>query len=112
MQNLTSQDKKEIMKLRTLFPEKITVGVRRSEDGGFYAEILLCPGCFTEGDTFSELIEMVNDAMMTYLEVPERYISFMPNYLPPLSVAQEIGAFPVIDKEFKATFTTRERVKS
>lgn len=97
MQHLTLKDKKEIMRLRTLFPKEITVRVRRSEDGGFCAEIRAYPGCFTEGDTFSELIEMINDAMMTYFEVPKKYSSFMPNYLAPLAMAQKFGVFPVIN---------------
>lgn len=97
MQNLTLKDQKEITRLRRLFPQEITVRAHRSEDGGFCAEILAYPGCFTEGDTFSELIEMINDAMMTYFEVPEKYISFMPNYLAPLAMAQKFGVFPVID---------------
>ena len=99
--------------LRKKFPAEVSVRVRRSEDGGFCAEILTYH-CFTEGDTFSELMEMVNDAVMTYFEVPQKYISFMPNYLPPLKVAQKFGMFPIIETEnnliLKTTFT-REPVK-
>ncbi|MBI2055412.1 MAG: type II toxin-antitoxin system HicB family antitoxin [Candidatus Sungbacteria bacterium] len=99
MPKLTAKDKKEIYRLRALFPHKIGVRVRRSGDGGFFAEAVTFPGVFTEADTFSELIEMVNDAVMTYFEVPQKYVSFMPNYIPPLRVAQEFGAFPVIEEE-------------
>ncbi len=42
---------------------------------------------------------MVNDAVLTYFEVPNQYVSFVPNYIPPLNVAQEFGVFPVIETE-------------
>lgn len=99
MAKLTAKDKKEIYRLRALFPSEIGARVRRSEDGGFFAEVRTFPGVFTEADTFSELIGMANDAVMTYFEVPKKYASFMPNYIPPLRMAQEFGAFPVLPKE-------------
>jgi len=39
-------------------------------------------GCFTVGDTVLELIDMVNDAVRAYLDVPREYLPFMPVYLP------------------------------
>ena len=99
MKKLTTKDKKEIYRLRALFPDKVGVRVRRSKDGGFSAEVTAFPGVFTEADTFSELMGMINDAVMTYFEVPAKYVSFMPNYIPPLKTAQEFCAFPVLEKE-------------
>lgn len=93
---LTTKDKKEINKFRDLFPREIIARVHRSEDGGFSIEILTYPGCFTEAETFSELIEMINDAVRTYFEIPEKYRSYMPTYLPSLEMAQHFGIFPVI----------------
>lgn len=70
--------------------------MRRSEDGGFAAEILSYPRTFTEANTFSELIEMVNDALYTYFDVPEKYVSFMPTYLPSLdSSVRDLIGLPV-----------------
>jgi predicted RNase H-like HicB family nuclease len=99
MVKLQPKDENEIYRLRKLFPHSIAVRVRRSEDGGFFAEILTFKRVITEADTFSELIEMVNDAVMTYLEIPKEYISYMPSYIPPLEVAQEFGIFPTFEKE-------------
>ncbi len=99
MKKLTLKDKNNILKLRGLFPREIEVRIQRSEDGGFFAEILKFDGqLYTEAETFSELIEMVNDAVITYLEIPKRHISFMPSYTPPLKAAQEFGVFPVFKK--------------
>lgn len=58
---------------------------------------------------------MINDAMMTYFEIPEKYISFMPNYLAPLAMAQKFGLFPVTDikSDLKLKLTSiREPVKN
>lgn len=99
MGKLTTNDKKEIYRLRALFPGNVGVRVRRSKDGGFFAEVTTFPGVLTEADTFSELIGMVNDAVMTYFEVPRRYVSFMPSYIPPLRAAQAFDAFPIFGKE-------------
>lgn len=98
MKKLTSKEKKEINKLLGLFPSTVTVKVCRSERGKFCAEIITFPGCFTEADTFYGLIEMVNDAIRTYFEVPEKYASFMPEYLCPVKMAQHFKAFPVTAK--------------
>ena len=96
---LSRGDAKKIQELRSFFPNEIEVKVRRSIDGGFCAEVLTFPRVITEADTLTELIEMVNDAVLNYFEIPEKYSSFVPNYLPPLRVAQEFGVFPVVEKE-------------
>jgi predicted RNase H-like HicB family nuclease len=72
MDTVSEQDAREIYRLRALFPKEIEVAVNRSEDGGFVATIPAFPGIITEADTFSELIEMVNDAMLTYFGLMER----------------------------------------
>lgn len=98
MKKLIIKKKQQINKFRSLFPNKVVVRAHRSERGKFCAEIITFPGCFTESDTFSGLIEMVNDAVKTYFEIPEKYYSFMPEYLAPIEMAQAFNAFPVIGK--------------
>ena len=85
----------QINRLRSLFPGSVHVNVRRSKDGGFVAVIKTFSGCVTQADSFAELIEMVNDAVRTYFEVPQEYLPFMPTYLPPLKEAQRFDAFPI-----------------
>ena len=104
---MSTKTEGEIRKYRELFPEFVRVKVERSKDGGFLANIVTYDGCFTEADTFSELIEMVNDAVKTYLEIPEKYLSFMPTYLPTIEQAQELDAFPTVtvDKEVNLEFS-------
>ena len=95
MKKITREDIKKINKLRSLFPNELNVRVHRSECGKYCAEVITFPGCFTESDTFSGLIEMVNDAVKTYFEIPEKYFSFMPDYLAPIETAQHFNVFPV-----------------
>jgi|SRR3989344_190881 len=94
----------EIERLRSLFPASIEVSVERSQDGGFFANISTFPGCVTQADSFSELIEMVNDAVRTYFEIPEGYLPHMPTYLPPVQVVRRLDVFPVVEKRTNIQF--------
>jgi predicted RNase H-like HicB family nuclease len=87
-------NKKEINKLRSIFPAEISVSVKRLPEGGFVAEVATYPGILTEAETFPELIENVNDALYTYFEIPQEYLEFMPSYCPPMKLAQEHGMYP------------------
>jgi predicted RNase H-like HicB family nuclease len=94
MKKLTQKDKKEISRFRALFSDKIEVSAARAEEGGFVAEILTYPGCYTQGETFSELMCMVNDCLYTYFNIPEKYVPYMPEYLAPMSLAERLGIVP------------------
>lgn len=43
--------------------------IRDEEDGGLAARVVELPGCLTQGDTFEELGEMIEDAMRGWIEV-------------------------------------------
>ncbi len=101
MSRPTKIDGKKIKELRGEFPERISVKASRSKDGGFVAEITTFPGCFTQGDTLSELIDMVNDCVRTYLEIPTKLSPFMPTYLPPVNIMYDLDLFPALKKEVK-----------
>jgi len=103
MAKLTALQIKRINELRELFPSKLNVSVCRMEDGTFLAEIKSLHSIRTEGNNFSELIEMVNDAVKTYFEVPGKLLPYMPNYVPPIRAAQKLDVFPV--RSIKETFT-------
>lgn len=108
MVKFSSQDIKKIHYFRNLFPHTIEVKVSLSSEGGFCVEVLTFPGCFTQAETFSELIEMVNDTVATILEVPRKYLPHMPTYMPPVTLAQRLNIFPspkVLNKS--VTFSIR-----
>jgi len=86
----------KILQLRKKFPKKIGVLVCKTENC-YTAEIVgpeAFKGAFTQANSFSELIAMVNDCIQTVLEISEKYSSEMPQYMPPLSLAQEMNEFP------------------
>jgi predicted RNase H-like HicB family nuclease len=102
MQNkLTAKQKKDVEFMRGSLPKKIEVGISRTSDGGFFAEILNFPGCVTQGESFSELINMINDAVYAYFEIPKKYIKFMPSYLPSPKTVQKMDIFPVVKKDHR-----------
>ena len=43
--------------------------VHEEDGGGWYAEILLLPGCMSDGKTPNEAIDMVHDSMLGWLEM-------------------------------------------
>ena|SRR2546428_1387094 len=51
-------------------PDVIRVNLTKSKNGGFTAVLVDYPGCITYADTPSELVENINDAVLTYFEVP------------------------------------------
>jgi predicted RNase H-like HicB family nuclease len=101
---MKKDDIRTINALRALFPSELKVSVMRSENGNFVAHIDTFKGLFTEGSNFSELIEMVNDAVKTYFEVPSKFLSYMPNYIPPLRVAQRLDIFPATEASETVVF--------
>lgn len=52
-------------------PDKILVTIHRSKKG-FTAVLPEYPGCITYAENMSELVENVNDALLTYLDVPRK----------------------------------------
>ena len=99
MTGLTKTDIKRIKELRGKFPKRISVRAGRSLDGGFVAEITTFPGCHTQAETLSELIDMVNDCIKTYMEIPVKHYPFMPTYLPPVNIVYNLDVFPYRQKE-------------
>ena len=51
-------------------PDKLKVQVIKSKNGDLTAILADYPGCITYADSPSELIESLNDAILTYFEVP------------------------------------------
>ena len=109
MAKLTLQDKKRLTALRRRFPKAIEVDVRPAEEGGFWAEVTTFPGCVTQAETFAGLIEMVNDAVATVLEVSRGDLPYVPTYIPPVKLAQRLGVFPGTNAK-KGRVMTFERV--
>ncbi|MEK7480678.1 MAG: type II toxin-antitoxin system HicB family antitoxin [Patescibacteria group bacterium] len=78
--------KQEFIRFSTILPEELEVEIHRAEEGGFWAQIKNLPGCNTQGENFFDLIDMINDAVFTYFEVPERlrkdFLLYVPKFSP------------------------------
>ena len=48
---------------------KVRVVVHETEEGGYWAEVPAIPGCATEGDTYEELIQNLQEAIEGCLSV-------------------------------------------
>ncbi len=78
---------KLLKKYRNLLPQEITVLIRKTKLG-FVAEVKEFAYCYTQAVDFAELVEMVNDAVFTYLDIPEKHRGELGMYLPEKAVAE------------------------
>lgn len=76
---------------RWRFPDKLEVAIKKSSDGGYVAFVKNLEGCMSQAETGEELFEMVNDAVYTYLKVPEEYKAYMPSFFPPEEARKQLG---------------------
>jgi predicted RNase H-like HicB family nuclease len=65
----------------SLLPQRLSVKIEKDEKG-FWATILDLPHCYTQASTGSELLEMINDAVQTHFEVPEKFRNEIGYYVP------------------------------
>lgn len=70
-----------LQKYAESLPSRITVNIRKTEEG-LYAQVIELENCYTQADNFVELIEMVNDAVFSYLDIPEEYREKLGYYAP------------------------------
>jgi len=73
--------KKDLQFYKKLMPDKLTLSIQRTEEG-FWAKVKELPHCYTQANDFFELIKMINDAIYTYLEIPDKFRKIVGFYLP------------------------------
>jgi predicted RNase H-like HicB family nuclease len=57
---------------------KIKVVVHPAEEDSYWAEVPSIPGCFTQGDTWDELLKNITEAIEAYLSVDTKDIELSP----------------------------------
>ena len=57
---------------------KIKIVIHKAEEGGYWAEVPAIPGCFTQGDTWEELLQNVYEAIDACLSVEIEDIKLTP----------------------------------
>jgi predicted RNase H-like HicB family nuclease len=86
-------DQDEFFALQWKRPDNIQVFINRAEEGGYFAKIVSLAGnVVTEADTGQALVEMVNEAMYDYLDIPPIYRPQMGLFMPSEEVREEIKA--------------------
>ncbi len=96
MFNLLFKKPKEPAEIKKLYniPETIHLNIR-IDNGWFLVSSNELPGLITQARTAEELLEMVNDAILTYYDVPKRE-------------AKEV--FDTVDIEGLGTITSKKKV--
>lgn len=69
------------LKKKYNLPEKLNLLVRLTPDGWFVVTSPELPGLVTQAKSKEELLEMVNDAVLTYFDVPKRKADIVYNQL-------------------------------
>lgn len=46
-----------------------TVIIQTVEEGGYWAEVLALPGCFSQGETIEETLENIKEAIELHIQV-------------------------------------------
>lgn len=60
-------------------PDQLDFSIEITRDGWFVAECKSLPGLFTQARSEQELLDMVNDAVLTYFGVPKKESDYIFN---------------------------------
>lgn len=83
-------DPDELYAMRYKLPSKLTVRVLQNPEGGYTAKVLGLDGAVvTQANSGVELMTMVNDAILTALDIPDRYRPYLATYLPEDTVREQ-----------------------
>ncbi len=84
--------KKEEQKLlfNAVLPGALKVRINKAEEGGYWAKVEEIP-CYSQGETFSELFDVLTRAIYAFYNVPEKLISELGSYFPVRSVQKAIA---------------------
>lgn len=58
-------------------PRTLNLQIRFTQDGWFVATVPELPGLVTQARSQQELLDMINDAVLTYFDVPKREADFV-----------------------------------
>ena len=84
------QDEKLLFK--AILPEQLRVEVHEAEDGGggYWAKVKEVH-CYSQGETFQELFDVLTKAVYAYYNVPEKLIPELGKYLPVQELQRKVA---------------------
>ena len=53
--------------------------IHEAEEGGFWAEVPVLPGCVTQGETLKEIRKNIREAVALWLEISEKPQTVQPH---------------------------------
>ena len=80
-----AEKNEEKLLFQAVLPSLLSVQVNKAEEGGYWAKAIEIP-CYSQGETFSELFDVLTRAVYAYYNVPEKLIPELGRYLPVESV--------------------------
>ena len=85
--------KKEEQKLlyKAILPSVLHIEIHKAEEGGYWAKTKEIP-CYSQGEKFWDLFNILTKAIYAYYNVPEKFISELGTYIPVISVQESVRA--------------------
>lgn len=68
----SKKESPQVVKAKYNIPDKIKLSIEITRDGWFLVTSPELPGFVTQARNAKELLEMVNDGILTYFDVPKR----------------------------------------
>lgn len=66
---------------KSLLPDRLTVEIHK-EKNEIWAKVRELPNCYTQANSFLELVDMLNDSIYAYLSIPKKYQKEVGYYIP------------------------------
>ena len=63
---------------------KLKVIIHEAEEGGFWAEVPALPGCFSQAETWDEMLANIREAIECHLDAP------VPEIIPEKASVEEV----------------------
>src|SRR3989338_2737565 len=73
--------KQEKLLYKAVLPENLNIKLNRAEEEGYWAKTIEIP-CYSQGETLSELFDVLTKAIYAYYNVPEKLIPELGSYIP------------------------------
>lgn len=73
-------------------PDSIKVLIKKTDNGYFAKVVSLDGNVVTQAGTGIKLVEMVNDAIYDYLEIPVQYRDKLGYFMPPEELREQLAA--------------------
>ena len=75
---------------KALLPESFHIELNKAEEGGYWAKTKEIP-CYSQGETLTELFNVLTKAIYAFYDVPEKLIKELGTYIPVNSVRASVN---------------------